>query len=1128
MKKNVIMVIVALVGLSDGIARADEYFRVERLGYLNVSYCNEIEVVGDIAYTLTSNDGLRTIDIAEPERTEILDTFDVNERFGSLSVYGDFAYVICDHVDLYIFDVSDPRNIRQIATYDIEPPISEVYIYNHYAFLNINRNRFSILDVSDPEDLVEVFRSDSLGNIRHIEIVDDFAYVAIGNPGLLIFNVENPEETELIGSCGEDWSIGDVFICENFAYLSDYSHFLRIVDVSNPEDPSLVSSYETQDQCRQVEVHDNHAYVGVSDHGLRILNITDPEDIFEVAYYESGRDIRDIYVDDRFIICVDRYCRIYSFDPNTHTIYLTENQLDFGNVRPNQHEEMAVTLFNRSREEQVVENFFTFTDFYDCGFEGEIIFQPMEERDLVVTFNPDAGGIYDDRLIIECAEPDGEIIVELDGCCSVINEVSSIDVQDYNYDLKMKDEFVFVAGTEGICVVDISDPEQPNHVETVVVGVHGMGWNMGSYELALNDWYAFTPIAYIDCLGELYSGGLNIVAIDDPPNAQLVEYIDICEDLRGVAANDRYAFANSENSKLIFDTRRGRVVGEIGLLGSTAADEENVFISNRGVNVIDISNPEEPEVIAWLEMESSSKLIRDGDYLYINSDGLRIVDISNPEEPEEIGSCPLPRRIYDMVVQDDFLIIADWNHIVTVDISDRENPEVIDIYGISATQVGVYNQHIFCTSNYIDLVVLDISDIINRENNDDGDRELTIRMDQDWNMISINITPDEELWANDQGPDVELMMEQLRINEDNHHIMLVKDEDGLFYLPAFDFNNIPHWDLTQGYLVKVDEEVEVVWTGEQISADTDIAIEEGWNYIAYFPTYELDASVPDYYALEPIIDHVEIAKDGDGNFMLPAFDFSNMPPWRETQGYQVRVDEDVVLNYPEEQEEVRGVGCPNLTANTPPYPPLLRRGGVSISTDQNMSLLITSFNGIEIACGDQVGAFDAGGVLVGNGIVNEDGRCGLAVWGDDTSTDGIDGLQTGEGFTLKLWNGEIETELAVQEIQAGDGLVYLTDTFVVLDVEVSSGVPLDYELSGAFPNPFNATINISYSVPNSSKVSIQVFDLSGRSVKTLVNEIHKAGKHSFIWRSGNAVSGVYLIRMESATFCEVQKVVLLR
>lgn len=129
---------------------------------------------------------------------------------------------------------------------------------------------------------------------------------------------------------------------------------------------------------------------------------------------------------------------------------------------------------------------------------------------------------------------------------------------------------------------------------------------------------------------------------------------------------------------------------------------------------------------------------------------------------------------------------------------------------------------------------------------------------------------------------------------------MLKDEQGHFYSPAFGFNNIPYWNLTEGYLIKITEAVETTWEGEPIPFDAEIPLAEGWNFIAYYPDYELSAAAPDFPVLAPIINRVLIAKDEDGNFLNPAFRFSNMPPWRPGKGYQVKVSANVILRYPAE------------------------------------------------------------------------------------------------------------------------------------------------------------------------------------------------------------------------------------
>ena len=233
---------------------------------------------------------------------------------------------------------------------------------------------------------------------------------------------------------------------------------------------------------------------------------------------------------------------------------------------------------------------------------------------------------------------------------------------------------------------------------------------------------------------------------------------------------------------------------------------------------------------------------------------------------------------------------------------------------------------------------------------------------------------------------------------------MMKNKNGQFYMPEHNFNNIPFWDLTQGYLVNVDEDIEIYCRGELIQSDADVPLEDGWNIIAYYPTYELDASAPDFHVLSPIIDFVQFAKNGNGRFMSPEIEFSNMPPWRETQGYQVRVSQDVVLNYPEAQEEVLNFSSERLSYPQPVRSPF------------NMSLLINSISVIDQS-NVVLTAVDLNGNPVGDGIVGEEGRSGIAVWGDDPETEFDEGLSEGEAFEIRI-EGD-GSKLEVAEIVSG-------------------------------------------------------------------------------------------------------------
>jgi len=92
---------------------------------------------------------------------------------------------------------------------------------------------------------------------------------------------------------------------------------------------------------------------------------------------------------------------------------------------------------------------------------------------------------------------------------------------------------------------------------------------------------------------------------------------------------------------------------------------------------------------------------------------------------------------------------------------------------------------------------------------------------------------------------------------------------------------------------------------------------------------------------------------------------------------------------------------------------------------------------------------------------------------------------------------------------------------------------LSYSLAQNYPNPFNPTTEIKFSIAKSSRVTLTIYDLLGRKVKTLVNSNLNAGLHKVTWNgtneSGKKVgSGLYLYRIESDNFVKTKKMVLLK
>ena len=92
------------------------------------------------------------------------------------------------------------------------------------------------------------------------------------------------------------------------------------------------------------------------------------------------------------------------------------------------------------------------------------------------------------------------------------------------------------------------------------------------------------------------------------------------------------------------------------------------------------------------------------------------------------------------------------------------------------------------------------------------------------------------------------------------------------------------------------------------------------------------------------------------------------------------------------------------------------------------------------------------------------------------------------------------------------------------NAEIVSGLSIE----SAYPNPFNPSTNIEYTISNAGLVEILVYDIMGRQVGEIFNEYESAGEHKVIWNAVNYASGIYYIQIKANQDVQTQKVMLLK
>ena len=198
-------------------------------------------------------------------------------------------------------------------------------------------------------------------------------------------------------------------------------------------------------------------------------------------------------------------------------------------------------------------------------------------------------------------------------------------------------------------------------------------------------------------------------------------------------------------------------------------------------------------------------------------------------------------------------------------------------------------------------------------------------------------------------------------------------------------------------------------------------------------------------------------------------------------------------------------------------------------------------DGIIVTSVNPTGRFlDVGGLFLDNSGEDEDGNCFIFGYTVGTAIPSGSGpifelnIQRKNTFggQLGLFFGDVTArdENTSEVTVAGTGYAMLsvalglTDTFIV---------PNQYKLYQNYPNPFNPTTVIQYDVAELSEISLTVYDLSGREINRLVNEVQSPGLKTLVWDGkdsmGNKVgAGIYIYQLKSDNYIESKKMIFVK
>ena len=637
----------------------------------------------------------------------------------------------------------------------------------------------------------------------------------------------------------------------------------------------------------------------------------------------------------------------------------------------------------------------------------------------------------------------------------------------------------------GLHIVDIADPENPFEIGFF----RFLG---GASDITIVDDYAYVAeIIEMDSNRIIVGGGFYIIDVSNPEDPEELGYFDTNGWTYSVDVVDNYAYVTEGGG------------------------------SDGGLFVIDISDPENPQEVGYCDSPSFPKSVSvvDG-YAYVadSREGLFVIEVSDPEDPHEIGHIELPEGSYNLSVIDNYIFIANNDSgLFVIDVSDPEEPREVAHYDTLGRTNGVfiYEDLAFIAAHYGGLRVLDVSehDEIQEVGKYDppeyarcidvSDGIVYVGNDIDGGLRVIDVSDPEN--PNELGyyNNLESVIDVFVV--DDIAFILAGDENNkdLYMIDISDPENpqeVGYYDIDESAMdMTVVTDYAYVAAGDGGLRIIDVSNPEDLVEVGYFDVDSLRLGrargvvVSDEFAFVAFSDFHIISISDHANPEVLSYLHSE----GRSQDIVISGDLAYVLDIPRSDEN----GGLRVIDISDPFEPI-ELGFLNMSD------------------------------MIGNS---------LSVLGDyafiGTREDGLRVIDVSDPEDLNEI-GYYSSRSDVYDVFVDeDGLIYLanytnlgiyrfTDPNAINDPAVT--IPSKFILSPAYPNPFNATTTISYTLPTPGQASLSVYNALGKRVETFFAGEKAAGLHYLDLNMAGQPSGVYIFRLENAGEVATGKVALIR
>jgi hypothetical protein len=530
-----------------------------------------------------------------------------------VAVAGDVAYVLISGIGLVVIDIANPwvpRVLSSMPLSDDGTPVA-LAVSDGYAYVTTYEIEWMwggllVIDVRDPRDPRVVAGVSCGGCAAGVTVEDERAYVTTrwaddGHGSLVVFDVSDPQSPQLLGAVDTPSWLRDVAVEGAYAYVVGGG--LQVIDVSDPLQPRIVGSVGGGGQT--VAVEGTRAYVVGG--GLRVIDVTDPQSPWVMGSAPLPYvDVAGVAVSGSHAFVSGSGLRVVDVsDPSQPEVV---GGLDGG--------EGCVAVA------------------------GERAYLAESGRFRVV----DISNPVSPPALGAAATPDLARGVAISGTHAYVP-----------------------AWNAGLQVIDISDAENPLLVGSVATPGPANAVAVSGHRAYVGWW-----------------GGLEVIDIADPRNPRSVGGVSGFERVLGVSVLAGHAYVVDygglgEGGHLhvidVAQASRPVVVGGVAMDGGpmaltlsesgatlyayVAVDDDDFNTRYSLLQVVDVTDPESPQVVATSQMPQSRfprGVAIAGNHAYLTGGGFDVIDITDPRNPRFVASAQTP----------DFAHAPNWTHAVAL------------------------------------------------------------------------------------------------------------------------------------------------------------------------------------------------------------------------------------------------------------------------------------------------------------------------------------------------------------------------------------------------------------------------------------------------------------------------------